>query len=230
MMTANDPKTGPADTGAADDSLKGKTAETIATTMHAVREQAAKTAAGAGEAAKDAAMARASTAKQALSDKGEETAERLHDSAERQGGNISARMLDILADGVSEASSDLRGMSLNALLSKTEAFARQNPGAFVAGAAIAGFAMARFARASQPDSGPSAAGASRAGKTGAGGPAGSARMRAMDEGPFGAGQSSVVGEGRAATDRPGQSGPAVLVGGHPRPDEVGRDIGGRREP
>lgn len=40
------------------------------------------------------------------------------------------------------------GRTLSSILERTKAFARRNPGAFVAGAAIAGFALARFARAS----------------------------------------------------------------------------------
>ncbi|MCU9850233.1 hypothetical protein OEZ60_19775 [Defluviimonas sp. WL0024] len=119
-----------------------------AETLSVARKEAGDVAERAGGALKDAATNRAETGKDMLSDQGKALADRLRTQAEEDRGTFRARLLNVVADGVSEASEDLRGRSLNSILEKTEDFARQHPGAFVAGAAVAGFALARFARAS----------------------------------------------------------------------------------
>ncbi len=146
-MTGKSPKDTAAGTAA---TAKDEAATTMAETMKAARHKAAETAESAGEALKNAAAARASAAKDTMSDKGDEVAEKLRDAADAREGTFHERFLDIVADGVSGASDDLRGMSLGSIITRTEEFARRHTGAFVAGAAVAGFALARFAQASSP--------------------------------------------------------------------------------
>jgi hypothetical protein len=102
------------------------------------------------EAAKSQAMGQAETAKDALADTGERLAESLRGALDGGDESVQARLMAAAADTVSQMSHSLRGRSFNQLLSDAEAFARRNPGAFVAAAALAGFALARFARASAP--------------------------------------------------------------------------------
>lgn len=212
-MTAKNPKKTPDENGGHDENLKQKAAQTMADTMQAARDQATK----AGEAAKDAAASRATAAKDAISDRGDDAAERLHAAADDREGTVGGRLLDVLAEGLGTASDDLRGMSVSSILSRTENFARRNPGAFVAGAAVAGFALARFARASQ--SHPTEAGRS------SGEPEGRERAALVAGHP----QPHQAHTGTGSPSHPGgadERDPAVLVAGHPGSQQSGSDSGG----
>lgn len=124
-------------------SLKAAGAEALATT----REEARETFESAKEKVVNELKAQADAGRDFIAEKAGDAAERLHARAASDA-TPRGRLLGIMADGASEIARDLRGRSLPALLAETEAFARRNPGAFVAGAALAGFALARFGRAS----------------------------------------------------------------------------------
>ncbi|SPH23483.1 hypothetical protein DEA8626_02546 [Defluviimonas aquaemixtae] len=130
-------------------------AETAKTTgakaLNTARKEVEEAAGQAGSALKDAAEARAEAGKDAISDHGHALADRLRDQAGDPDQSFRGRLLTVVADGVSEISDDLRGRNLQSILERTEQFARQHPGAFVAGAALAGFSIARFAMASTSD-------------------------------------------------------------------------------
>ena len=100
------------------------------------------------EAARTQATAQAETAKDALADTGERLAQSLRSALDGGDDSVQARLMAAAADAVTDLSNQLRGRSFNDLLNDASAFARRNPGAFVAAAALAGFAIARFARAS----------------------------------------------------------------------------------
>ncbi len=125
--------------------------KTGAKALETARKEAGEAASQAGSTLKDAAEARAEAGKDAISDQGHAFADRLRDQAGDPENSFRGRLLTVVADGVSEMSDDLRGSSLQSILSRTETFARQHTGAFVAGAALAGFSLARFAMASARD-------------------------------------------------------------------------------
>jgi hypothetical protein len=120
------------------------------------REALAAARDGVSDAASEAAAAlhgeaesRAEAGKDMVADQGQRLADDLREAAQSRGGDsFQGRLLDTVASGVEDVSAGLRGRTLSSIIEQTEAFARRNPGAFVAGAAIAGFALARFARAS----------------------------------------------------------------------------------
>ena len=117
--------------------------------LAAVKSGVSEAASEAKKAARDEVETTAEAGKDMVADQGQRLASELRDAAESRGeDSFQGRLLDTVASGVSDISERLRGRSLSSILEQTEAFARRNPGAFVAGAAIAGFALARFARAS----------------------------------------------------------------------------------
>ncbi|MCV2868862.1 hypothetical protein OEW28_09500 [Defluviimonas sp. WL0002] len=160
--------------------------------MKAARKQTEEIAQDAGQALKRVSKDRAESGKDALADQGEALASKLRHEAAGDG-TLRSRLLGVVADGVGEASEDLRDQSLSSLLSRAESFARQHPGVFVAGAAVAGFALARFAQASGQAGVP---------VTGSGG---------RDSRPN-------VRRGPEGKDQPDD--PAVLVAGHPDKQEA----------
>ena len=87
----------------------------------------------------------------ALAEQGEQLAAGLKDLAAEQEGGFQSRLLDNIADSIFQAAEGLRGQGLRSALKQTDAFARQNPGAFVATAALVGFAAVRFARSALPE-------------------------------------------------------------------------------
>lgn len=115
-----------------------------------VRSRAAGAASRTAEAARAEAMTRGESAKATLADEGNRLANTLRQAVEGGDDSIQARVLGAVADSVDDLTETLRNRDVQSLLSDAQAFARRNPGAFVAAAALAGFALARFARSSAP--------------------------------------------------------------------------------
>ena len=177
-------------TGAATSAVN-RLAQTGRETYQDVKGRAVDAASRTASAARAEALDRAETAKDTIADEGR----RLADSLRAQGGDdsIQAKVLNVVADSVSDLSDSLRGRSFADLLSEAQSFARRNPGAFVAAAALAGFALARFARASAPQESEDLGGAY--GSPGSYGAAGvsTSSLTTHDEG-FGDDVSSDLGE------------------------------------
>jgi hypothetical protein len=89
----------------------------------------------------------AEAGKDQLADEGRRLADGLRESADR-GDGVQARLLDVMADTLTELSDDLRGRDLRSMLTQLDDMAHRHPGAVVAGAAFLGFAAIRVARAS----------------------------------------------------------------------------------
>lgn len=119
-----------------------------ANTVRAVKSGAAVIAEDTVDGLRSEATVRAEAGKHAVADQGLRLTAAIQDRAARTDGELERRVLTLLAGGVADMSEDLRHRSVESIYAETERFARQNPGAFIAGAAIAGFALARFARAS----------------------------------------------------------------------------------
>lgn len=100
----------------------------------------------AAASATDFASKKADVMKDSIADEGHRLAQSLRSAASDRGESVQARVLDVVAGGVEQVSESMRGRSLSSMYSDVQAFARRNPGAFVAGAAIVGFAVARFVR------------------------------------------------------------------------------------
>jgi hypothetical protein len=151
------------------------------------------------EAAKAQAMDQAETAKDALASSAERLAQSLRGATDGGDDSVQARLMAAAADTITDMSNSLRGRSFNQILSDADAFARRNPGAFVAAAALAGFALARFARASASSGQGSGYGGSSYGSPGMGGSAmGGASGSGMGSGGGYAGSASFgVGTGAA---------------------------------
>lgn len=111
-----------------------------------VKDKAKDVAAGAREMAGQKAEA----AKDTLADEGHRFAGTLRSAASDHGETVQGRVLDVMAGGVESVADSIRGRSFGSLFSDLQAFARRNPGAFVAGAAVAGFALARFVNSGAP--------------------------------------------------------------------------------
>ena len=69
------------------------------------------------------------------------------DSAD--GKSLQGRVMNTVADGISELSEELRDRSVASLWDDVQDMARKNPGAFVAAAGVLGFAAARFMMATE---------------------------------------------------------------------------------
>lgn len=118
--------------------------------LAAVKSGVSEAASEAKKTAREEVETTAEAGKDMVADQGQRLARNLRGAAGSRGADsFQGRLLDTVASGVSDVSEGLRGRSLSSIVEQTEAFARRNPGAFVAGAAIAGFALARFARASE---------------------------------------------------------------------------------
>lgn len=61
---------------------------------------------------------------------------------------VAARLVTEAADGLEKVANSVSGASVDEMMSSVNAFARQNPGAFVIGSVLAGIALGRFAKAS----------------------------------------------------------------------------------
>ena len=133
-------------------SLLSSAREAASGAIEEARARAADVAPRLASAAKAEAKSRAESAKEGLVDQGERLAQSLRGALEGGDGSIQAKLMAAAADSVEDLAGSLRGRSLDQLLGDAGAFARRNPGAFVAAAALAGFAVARFARASAPSS------------------------------------------------------------------------------
>ncbi|MCB1338219.1 MAG: hypothetical protein KDK10_12460 [Maritimibacter sp.] len=112
------------------------------------RDEAAEVVTTAAQAIRAEAEARADEGKAQISREGLRLTDALKERAATADYELERRVLDAVASGVAEMSQGLRTRSVSSIIEDTERFARNHPGAFVAGAAIAGFALARFARAS----------------------------------------------------------------------------------
>jgi hypothetical protein len=88
--------------------------------------------------------------KRSAADRVEEIAQALGRTGAQFSGNepTIADLANRLAGTVGNLATRLREGSIDDLIDDTRAFARRNPGLFVAGGLIAGFALARFAKAS----------------------------------------------------------------------------------
>ncbi|EPX83120.1 hypothetical protein ruthe_02737 [Rubellimicrobium thermophilum DSM 16684] len=129
-------------------------AETGRETYEEVKTKASHMAARTLEAARDEALSRSEAAKDSLAEVATRLADALRGAAEDgPHAGVQARLMTAAADAIEDLSESVRGRPLGELLGEADAFARRNPGAFVAAAALAGFAIARFARASAPDEG-----------------------------------------------------------------------------
>lgn len=134
-------------------------AETGRETYEEVKTKASHMAARTLEAARDEALSRSEAAKDSLAEVATRLADALRGAAEESPhAGVQARLMTAAADAIEDLSESVRGRPLGELLGEADAFARRNPGAFVAAAALAGFAIARFARASAPDEGASSRG------------------------------------------------------------------------
>ena len=103
---------------------------------------------------RDEAAVRGEALKDGMADEGVNIADTLRRAADDRGDeSFAGRLLNTLADGVTDAADGLRGRSLNETIDEAMAYSRRNPGVFVAAAAIAGFALVRFARASGDSAG-----------------------------------------------------------------------------
>lgn len=126
-------------------------AQTGRETYRDVKGRAVDAASRTASAAKAEAMDRAETAKDTIADEGRRLADSLRSASQGGDDSVQAKVLNVVADSVSDLSESLRGRSFEELMTQAQGFARRNPGAFVAAAALAGFAIARFARASTPE-------------------------------------------------------------------------------
>ncbi|NAZ38121.1 hypothetical protein [Rubellimicrobium sp. CFH 75288] len=159
--------------GSASGALEGL-AEAGRETLEDVKARAYGVASRTAEAAKHEAMARGEAAKDSLAGLVHTLASSLRDAAGQAGegeGTIQGKLMAAAADSIEDMSESIRHRPLGDLMGEAEAFARRNPGAFVAAAALVGFGIARFARASSPQepSRPGSAGGAGVGMTPAGG-------------------------------------------------------------
>jgi hypothetical protein len=140
--------------------------EDMSNTITDLRRNGTATATAAAEAAQDGLATVAAQSRKAVSQAARKTAKRLatakDDVLDRSAavaqslhamadedlrGTIPGRMIEAVADGVTDAALAMREQDLRGIVASTTDFARRNPVLFVAGVALAGFAVVRLARA-----------------------------------------------------------------------------------
>ena len=101
------------------------------------RDEAAEVVTTAAQAIRAEAEARADEGKAQISREGLRLTDALKERAATADYELERRVLDAVASGVAEMSQGLRTRSVSSIIEDTERFARNHPGAFVAGAAAA---------------------------------------------------------------------------------------------
>lgn len=98
---------------------------------------------------RDTVSEKADAATDAIANEGHRLARNLRTAASDRAETVQGRVLDVVAGGVESVSDSLRERTLGGIFGDVQAYARRNPGAFVAGAAVAGFVLARFLHAGE---------------------------------------------------------------------------------